>query len=85
MPAFAGVTSDERSFPRGKLTPRLFRRGVLPGDFSGDEAFGDVSPFHVKMAVDRADLAGDVEVRDRLFHRVEHALFGVSLGACRPA
>jgi hypothetical protein len=33
------------------------------------------------MAVDRADLAGDVEARDRLFHRVEHALFYVMLGA----
>ena len=69
----------------GKLTPRRFRRGILPGDFSGDEAFGDAFRFQIEMAVDRTDLGGGVEARDRLFHRVEHALFGVSLGACRPA
>jgi len=53
----------------------------LPGDFPGDEALGDVSRFHIKMAVDRADLAGDVEAWNRLFHRVEHPLFYVMLGA----
>ena len=29
------------------------------------------------MAVNRTDLAGDVEPRDRSFHRVEHALLHV--------
>ena len=33
------------------------------------------------MTVDRADLAGDVEARDRFFHRVEDALLDVVLRA----
>jgi hypothetical protein len=33
------------------------------------------------MPVDRANLAGDVEARDRFFHRIEDALFDVVLGA----
>jgi hypothetical protein len=33
------------------------------------------------MPVDRADLAGDVEARDRFFHRVENALIDVVLRA----
>lgn len=68
MPACAGMTVV------GTLIPRLFRRRILPSDFSGDEALGDVSRFHVKMAVDGADLAGDVEAGDWLFHWVEDAL-----------
>jgi len=66
-----------------QLTPRLLRRGVLAGDLARYKALGDVSRCQIKMAVGRADLAGDVEAWDRLFHRIEHALFGVSLGACR--
>jgi len=32
------------------------------------------------MSVDRADLAGDIESRDRLLHRIEDALLDVVLG-----
>lgn len=53
----------------------------MPGDFDCDEALGDVSRFHVKMVVDRADLAGDGKAQDRLFYRVEHTLFDIALGA----
>ena len=63
------------------LLPCPFRRGVLPGDFSCDEALGDVSRFQIEMAVDRADLAGDVKARDRSLHRVEHALVDIVFGA----
>ena len=62
------------------LVPSLFRHSVLPGDFSRDETSRDVSRFQIKVAVDRADFAGDVEARDRFFHRIEHALFDVVLG-----
>ena len=60
--------------------PRSFPRSVLPGDLAGDEALRDVACFQIEMAIDRADLTGDVEARDRLFHRVEHALLDVVLG-----
>jgi hypothetical protein len=33
------------------------------------------------MAVDRTDLAGDVEAGNWFLHRIEHALFDVVLGA----
>ena len=68
-----------------ELIPHLFRRRILPSDLSGDKAFGDVSRFQIKMAVNRADLAGDVEARDRSFHRFQDALIDVVLGACHPA
>src|SRR5678815_982294 len=63
------------------LTQRRFRRRVLPGDFSSDETFRDVARFQIEMAVDRADLAGNVEARDRPFHRIEDALVDVMFGA----
>jgi hypothetical protein len=43
MPAFAGMTKGAQLFALGKLTPRSFRRGVLPGDFSRYETFDDTS------------------------------------------
>jgi len=49
------------------LSPCFFRRRILPSNFPRDEALGDVSRFQIKMSVDRADLAGYVEARDRFF------------------
>src|SRR6266550_3449750 len=61
--------------------PSRFRSDILPGNFTSDKALSDISRFQVQMTVDRTDLAGDVEARDRLFHRVEHALLDVVFGA----
>ena len=33
------------------------------------------------MAVDRADLAGDVEARNRFFHRIQYSLLDIVLWA----
>ncbi len=63
------------------LFPTLFRSRVLTCNLAGDKTFGDVSCFQIKMTADRADLAGDVEARDRFFHWVEHVLLDVVLRA----
>jgi hypothetical protein len=80
IPANEIMMSGAQSFALAKLNPWLFRRGVLPGDFSSHETFSDISRFQVEMPVDRADLSGDVEARNRFFHRVEDALLDVVLG-----
>ena len=74
------VIHENSTDGRANLAPSHFRRSVLPGDFSRDEAFRDIPGLQIEMPVDRADLAGDVEARDRFFHRVEHALLDVVLG-----
>jgi hypothetical protein len=81
IPANEIMTSGAQSFALAKLNPWLFGRGVLPGDFSSHETFGDIFRFQIEMPVDRADFAGDVEARDRFFHRIEGALLDVVLRA----
>jgi len=61
IPANEIMTSGAQSFALARLNPWLFRRGVLPGDFSSHETFGDISRFRIEMPVDRVDFVGDVD------------------------
>jgi hypothetical protein len=51
IPANEIMTSGAQSFALAKLNPWLFRRGVLPGDFSRYEALC-VSRFQLEIPVD---------------------------------
>src|SRR5580765_7506337 len=64
---------------RNLLVPWQFLRRVLSGNFSCDKTLCDVSRFQIEMAIDRTDLAGHVETRDRLLHGIQHSLLNVVL------
>jgi len=66
--------SLDASDPNYLLTPSLFHHRILPRDLTRDKALGDVAGFQIKVSIDRADLAGDAEARDRFFLRIQRAL-----------